>query len=364
MKKYNIALCGAYDILSYGDSLFPVALEYELKKRIEIENVFLFAPVGNVQCMSNNAQVHSYSELEQLHEQYHFSAVIIGGGEMLHFSPITFMDSCGKQIKYNEAELWKVPLEFAKEKGIPSIVNSVGAAHEFDEEQKQILKVTFEKCKYISVRDRYSFDRLKKLGIHVELVPDSLWNIGRYLDKGCSLVEGEYVAIQYGTAYQNAELFDIIEEIRKRSNAKIVVLPINYCHEDKVFAEKARRRFGEEIFIFDRQLNVNEIYGVIANAKLFVGTSLHGTLTALSNCVPAIIVDMYPSFVGKMDGMVEWMQGDLPIVSDVNSLEYYMRGYLDLTKGVNEKCVREIKETTNHHFDVIAEKIIEDCNNG
>lgn len=363
MGNCNIALCGAYDILSYGDSLFPVALEYELKNRIKVDQVFLFAPVGNVCCMSNDAQVYSYEDLERVYEEHGFSAIIVGGGEMLHFFPITFSDSSGRAIKYEGAEVWKTPLDFAKKKGIPSIVNAVGAAYEFDEKQNQILKDSFENCVYVSVRDRYSFHRLEELGMDVHLVPDSLWNIDRYLNKARALVEGDYVALQYGTAYQNDELFDAIAEIKKQHDIKIVVLPINYCHEDKVFAEKARKRFGEEIIIFDRQLEVDEIYDIIANAKLFIGTSLHGTLTALSNQVPAIIVDMYPSFVGKMDGMVEWLQGDLPILSDVKSLYHFMREYLNSSEDVNVNCVSELKKKTDKHFDRIAEKIAEGCKN-
>ena len=359
MKKVNIALCGAYDILSYGDALFPVALEYELKRRIKIDEVFLFAPVGNVKCVSNDAMVYSYQEMERLHEEFQFSAIIVGGGEMLHFAPICFKDSQDKELVYHEAELWKVPVEFAKSKGIPYYINAVGVAREFDNEQQLVIKEYFKSAEYISVRDIYSFERLRNFVDHVELVPDSLWNINRYLSNEQPIVEGEYVVVQYGTMYQNEELFQVIDEIKRQNRVKIVILPINYCHEDKIFAEKARKYFNDSIIIYDYQLSVEEIFNIIANAKLFIGTSLHGTLTALSNRVYAIVVDMYPSFVGKMDGLVAWTDDELPIISDVRSLAYYVQKFIDQEENSFEDKVETLKIRVDNHFDAIAKKIEE-----
>ena len=46
-----------------------------------------------------------------------------------------------------------------------------------------------------------------------------------------------------------------------------------------------------------------ELIAVISGASAFVGTSLHGNLTAASYGVPFVGIDMYPSFVSQMDGI-------------------------------------------------------------
>ena len=148
-------------------------------------------------------------------------------------------------------------------------------------------------------------------------------------------------------------------EIKRKIGLKIVILPINYCHEDKIFAEKARKYFNDSIIIYDYQLGVEEIYNIIANAKLFIGTSLHGTLTALSNRVCAIVVDMYPSFVGKMDGLAAWMDGELPIISDVRSLAYYVQKSINQEETSFENKVETLKIRVDNHFDAMAKKIEE-----
>ena len=43
---YRIAQIGTFDLENYGDLLFPVILENELKKRIQNVEIVLFSPIG------------------------------------------------------------------------------------------------------------------------------------------------------------------------------------------------------------------------------------------------------------------------------------------------------------------------------
>lgn len=95
----NVAVFGAFDVNSYGDSLFPCALEIELKKRIEIEKIVLFTPTENKAKYNETKQVYSYSKFEDIHKQYKFDVIVIGGGELLHNRTIEFQTE-DKELLY------------------------------------------------------------------------------------------------------------------------------------------------------------------------------------------------------------------------------------------------------------------------
>lgn len=354
MKQYTIALCGAFDINSYGDSLFPVAFECEMRKRLPIKEIVLFAPKGKVECISNRKYVHAFADLQQLHEQYRFDDVVIGGGELLHFDKLSFKQNDHSEIIYREAELWETPVSFALQNDIPYMFNAVGAPRCFTDIQKEKVQRSLRKASYISVRDRFSFERIHDLAKDVHVVPDCLWNLNRYLSKENSILDKDYFVVQYGTRFKMDELFSQIRMLQHSLGIQAVLIPINYCHEDRIIAEKAREVLRDEIVIFDRQLRVDEIYNIISHARLFVGTSLHGTLTALANDVYSVIIDMYPTFVGKMDGIANWMEYTIPMISDVNSLSGSM---VDNTQF--RTVVSSIKMKTDLHYDVMSQMILE-----
>lgn len=355
MEKYNIAVCGAFDVVSYGDSLFPVAIEAELKNRIEeMGSIILFSPKGTEHLYSNAQKVYSYDEFEKTNEAFHFNLIIIGGGELLHFLPIVFHAEDGTEIIYESGELWKKPIDFAKMKGIPYIINSVGVPNIFSGEEAAILSDYLSDASYVSVRDCYSYERLSPIVPDCECVPDSLWNLNKYI-KAETIIEGSYIVIQYGTLFEIDELMLAIQKIRQQTMYQIVILPINYCHTDRLITEKAREVLEDFALIYDRQLDVNEIYSIIAGADLFIGTSLHGTLTAKVNGVPSIIFDMYPSIVGKMDGIYDWLADDIYMISDVNSLACIVQQVMKQKNNRNKDIVSRLKEKTDRHFDRIAQ---------
>lgn len=347
----NIAVCGAFDIVSYGDALFPVAIDYELRRRIKtIEKIVLFAPIGIERCYSNDQKVYSYSEFEKMHNIYNFNAIIIGGGELLHFNPIYFRDKSGKEIKYESGELWSRPAQFANKMNIPYIINSVGVAETFSDEQTEIIKNSLSNASYISVRDKYSYERINECIHGCECVPDSLWNIDRYFPS-VNNSKDDYIVIQHGTMFQLDKLLEVISEVK--DSCRVVLLPINYCHEDRVIAEKAKAVLGDCVTVYDRLLEIKEIYDIISNSKLFIGTSLHGTITAQANGIPSIIFDMYTDTVGKMDGLYSWGAGTIKMISDMYSLKSEIYDVLE-RYYVNNDVINNLKKRVDCHYDKMA----------
>lgn len=76
----RIALCGVFDIPNYGDHLFPLVLRKELSRRGYTGNVVLFSPFQTEESFVENSNVHSLDDLERMHMEEPFSAIVVGGG--------------------------------------------------------------------------------------------------------------------------------------------------------------------------------------------------------------------------------------------------------------------------------------------
>lgn len=351
MRKYCVAVCGAFNVYSYGDSLFPIAFANEMKKRnINIE-MTLFAPQKRGQLYYDDREVYSYDDLETQNSLHKFDLVLIGGGELLHFHKILFTDQSGNEMYYQEAEIWKIPIEFARQNNIECIINAVGAPDDFSSEKVEILKQYLNYVRYIAVRDKYSYKRLKQAGINSFLVPDSLWNVDDYFH-GSEFKKKEYIVVQYGTQHQKKQMLTTLQDSYAIKGLKIIFISINYCHEGSYVLRDMENGFTcENIEIISNRLSVMEIYKLISEASLFIGTSLHGVITATASGVPSIIIDMYPEIVGKMDGLVEWFDNSLKIISDVRNLKY-------VNPEICVKDLQHVRKCVDMHFDKIAECLI------
>ena len=360
----RIAVFGAFDINSFGDSLFPKALEIELKKRIELDKVTLFSPTKN--CSEyGDEKVYPYEEFEEVNKKYSFDAIIVGGGELLHNMPIEFSKLNGEKIIYEDGVIWKKPLEYGKKYGIKVLINSVGIPQTISNLDCALLK----DASYISVRDRYSQERLcgMKENECVKLVPDSLWNLDEYYSvigdadkKSVCEITGisendAYVAFQLGTMDNWNKIFETVLNYCQQNNRKLVVFAINWCHADKEVIENIAERYGNSCHVIKRLLQVEEIMSIISSAETFVGTSFHGLLVGYLSGTRVIAYNMYSHFVSKMDGLVAWMQTEYLLVEDTKQLESALNhvGVVDSVLDIEKKLL-EIKEALKKHFDAMA----------
>lgn len=205
----------------------------------------------------------------------------------------------------------------AREKGIPTIINCVGAPRDFTAAQQIELTRRLEEIPCVAVRDEFSARRLIAAGIkNVHCVADNLWYINKMHPKAemnalrCELARKTgrdfstpYIIMQYGTTGNTDALAHQLKEFKKKSGYRICLMAVNYCHEDRLGMQLLAKA-GEDAFeVFDDYLQPPEMIAVISGASAFVGTSLHGNLIAASYGVPFVGIDMYSSFVSKMDGI-------------------------------------------------------------
>ena len=70
-----------------------MALENGIRKYLPLVEIELFSPGESSKGYGNDNVIHSYEEFDLIHEQRHFDAIVLGGGELLHNRDIAFEDN-------------------------------------------------------------------------------------------------------------------------------------------------------------------------------------------------------------------------------------------------------------------------------
>jgi len=343
-EKKRIVLIGAFDRYNYGDNLMPIMFEMFMKKyypdflkQISLE---FCALTKSDLSMFGAYRTEPISSL--LNDKESISAIISVGGEVLgsssstlflHMNHPIFVRKVVRRLKKNKYGMILADFLCRKYYGlgweypyIPSqlnsnckiILNTIGGeVSRFKKLDKFYnLPNRLKVASYVSVRDARTSKSLGGL-CNPLLSPDSVIIMRDVVSEAflqskvsnniSSICSTEYLCFQAAPekAGESAEFYaSVLQKISKKYNIKVVLCPIGYAegHDDQQFLSKIKEHNSN--FDLITNLNIWEIMSVIKNSKIFIGTSLHGVITAMSYSVPYI--GLNPSIV-KMDKFLsEW----------------------------------------------------------
>ena len=375
MDKICIAQFGIYDLPSLGDTMFPYIFADNMQKILGKENVEIdiYSPTSCDKPYNNLPKVFSIDELEERNKVRHYDAFILGGGEFIHFDDVRYKTVDGVQREYTAGELWIKPTKIAHELGIPVYWDGVGVSYDFTEEyQRKTIREVTEFVKRITVRDKYSAQRLIDAGVKQDIYvsPDMLWMFKNsittdQLDKIYNKLVNEYdflkqpcMVVQYATEYRSEEIAKEAAKFSKENGFIPVSLVVNYCHDDT----KINKEITSHDSLFktvDRVLQPIEIMAIIYRSRIFWGSSLHGNLISMLYGVPNIVLDMYPNTVSKMDGLMSWLDCTerrciLPETLGKTSNKLLIQNETSLVqKQANKLCDNEYKHLERLSKDII-----------
>jgi polysaccharide pyruvyl transferase WcaK-like protein len=326
--KRKLVLLGAYDRYNYGDNLMPIVFNDYIKKyQPEILNNFdiVYSSITSsdfikYKAPKTQALIDIYEKLEN------GDAIVTVGGEVLCASNATLYLHMPRPYLYNKLllKLNKVPVfkrfiqmlamynnptpwdypyiidGSALNNGVKVIYNTVGGSLKgLNDKQTKRIKNRISSAHYISVRDSRTFSSLIDFSTP-NLAPDSVHIISDLYDD--ELLEKEvsktilgkknesYICFQSAPSKLETSIEDLVSallDICKSNNIKIILLPIGYAngHDDYHLLKTIYDKIPEYCeLVYD--LNIWEILYIIKNCKCYVGTSLHGAITALSYGVP------------------------------------------------------------------------------
>lgn len=393
----KVALVGAIDRYNYGDVLFPIIVEEALKKRVS--NI-KFEYYGYKRTDLSKFDVHPTKEIKDINHD-DIDAIIVVGGEVLT-SPwsLTYLflfedyrraNILTKIKKYIREPIFgflaktklgythKMPWIFEK-KDFPDkkiIYNTVGGGAFFKvlENKKRFFNNTLNQVDYISVREESTKNNLQKIGVkNVIGYPDSAFLMSELFPKNdlnklsshnLKNFKDDYVVFQIGKRYgigKEDKIFDKLKSFIEKTHLNVVFLPIGMAalHEDLIPIKKIYDSF-QSSSLADKVILVNnntifDTMSIIANSKLFIGTSLHGNVTALSYGNPSIGLD---SRVIKLNDLLKtYSINQQAIGIDYEDMDVEMIKALDIDRQDLKRNSERINGLVNENFDLIADVLI------
>lgn len=337
----------ASDRENYGDLLYPVVVRKMLESRGWDNEIRFYSFLDGPAPGDSGYEITCIKELLEA-ESSLLTSLIIGGGDILRTDTLTL----ASHYKYIYRERLGYPaLQWLGEKLLkrPNVVDkflkrymtydapgpflldtrrfpglgsvyfcSCGAPLDFSDQEKGHVQDVMESAAYVSVRDRQSREKLRAAGVAREIlaVPDLIMTISDYYDPLSERQKGRDLLASFGVdtnkkivSYQcmphaGEPMDEIVAQLsryRERAGAEIVLLPLGYCHADDRFLKRLCRESGGT-FHYIGVRSIFHMLSVLAASDFFIGTSMHGNITALSYGIPHLFG---PIRVDKAEGFLD-----------------------------------------------------------
>lgn len=343
-RNFDINFLTAGDRNNYGDFLFAIIAKKKLGKHC--------SEFRNYGVVKSNFKAYgalpTYS-FRKLQKDIEYSSkdqlLIIGGGEVFFVSwtdlyrfinksfnkLMTYykLKSIENKFKFSKRILSKNNVHYPYTPGVKDfknlrvkiVYNAVGGIFKesINSPSSKLLINNLKQATYISVRDVGTQNSLKRAGINSKLVPDSALLISDIFTKDYlsnlnpelkNIYKKKYLFFQISKSHKPKTLNIIsqkLKELSHRLDLKVILSPIGLAegHEDDVALKELLLLDNE--FVYVQPNSLFDIMGLIAHAKVFIGTSLHGAITAQSYCVPFLRF----SRIRKVDAFYKTWHGDL-----------------------------------------------------
>lgn len=309
MKKLSVLQFGTFDVYNYGDLLFPLIAKMHLSKNFDLD-LKAISPLGQKLNFSDAFISQAFNQQINQNQQQSqkIDAVIIGGGNIIHNKPRTVSDYKADDLSFLAySDLWLGP-SYVYPQDVPIIWNAPGVPNKFHKIESSFIKNALQRVNYISVRDKSSADNLLEIypDVNVSIVPDSAWFVNQLWSK--EFLKSEYqkillsnsidpdqktLAVHLNTRYLGKlslnEIAAKLDRFAAELNSKVILIPIGACHnDDQIALEVFGLMKSKAILLAPKSLC--EIAACIANSQYYIGSSMHGLITASAYQVPGICV--------------------------------------------------------------------------
>lgn len=354
-----IGQLGTFDVENYGDLLYPIVFRHLLKTKapnLHVKQYSLLPGVG-----PNEAGFGTES-IRSLFQNGHAAprTLVIGGGDILRTDWDLVARHYGRSSRLSQKHLRHAigtgaTLRYALSKNLPRVEGgrffakqfrerwmdypavgpflihpqalpeqttvayvSCGVPHEFSSDQVDGVRQTLEHASLIALRDEQSAEKLVAAGINCELrvAPDLIVTLSDQFDRSELSIHGRKILSRFGVRedlpilcfqsqpYPGFVESDILHELRRykeRRNVEVVALPLGYCHGDHEFLRSLAKQ-SNGIVKYADVYSIFDMLAIIAASDVFVGTSLHGNITAFSFGIPHVFG---PLPVAKAEGFLK-----------------------------------------------------------
>ncbi|MEB4783686.1 polysaccharide pyruvyl transferase family protein [Paenibacillus jamilae] len=322
MKK--IAQVGTFNVDNLGDLLFPIVFEKIVDDIYSHSNEAYEIRFFSPNCMQYTLTYTDQKQVEDIiqFDNYSFDKVFIGGGDLLR------SDDWSINSLYEESRLSFSNIISPTDASIENCYTiGLGVPFQLDEGFSRYVRNSFARFKAVSVRDQRSSKFLSDVGIRSEIVPDLVLCISEYFPKSSleatldSLAtdsqhvfkKGEYIVFQANeNVISKEEVKDVavlLNNISKSLGVPIVLISIGECLGDNELYDQLAPLLFDSCIINKENipsLTLMDKVAILANAKGFIGSSLHGNIISYSYGIPHVTFS--GEYSTKLTGFFELIQ--------------------------------------------------------
>lgn len=376
--KRKIFILSASDRYNYGDLLFPIITQKELSKYgdFDFHNIAIVeSDLSEYGALPTHKYKYLYNHLNSSHLK---PVLLVAGGEViaanwfkLYGFVYPFYNKIFKFLSNIERAVSKylpllknplpfVPIDKRIIKNFSIVFHSVGGEKAGPKQLDKKVKRTFDNALYFSVREEKSYKSIKNIysPTNLKLTPDSAIVMSNFFSFP-ELKDNQYITFQVGHYKNGGDLNLINSELRTlhlKTGLPIKFVPIGNCpgHDDILSLTwlKANADYPCEVI---SPSSIEAIMKAIAQSRLFIGTSLHGIITAMSYSIPYVAIN--PRIPKLKAYIMTWAPDELKFTSDFKSIcENSIRALaVDKTKLIENAEMQ--KELATKSFQTIAELI-------
>ncbi len=235
----RLGLFGTFDVENYGDLLFPIIAEKELRGRLDDLQLVRYSYTPKT-ARAWPFEVRSLVDLFQDKRAIgQLDAILIGGGHLIRFDKLV-----AHQYEPPVAEIshplgyWLAPALAGIGAGRPVLWNAPSASDELADWGQGLLEFALDNSAYVSVRDTSSLNTLRTAGYSgpCSVVPDTAFAVARHFPRERvhgrtrSLLSHGGVAEKYIVVQARPEMEPIMRAMLESgslaSDIDVLVLPI------------------------------------------------------------------------------------------------------------------------------------------
>ncbi|MBG6178781.1 polysaccharide pyruvyl transferase WcaK-like protein [Labrenzia sp. EL_208] len=303
----KIGLIGTFDVNNFGDCMFPELYSKLLTAALPDVEISYFSPFAHAATILSEKAVKVLPENEETLFRFDCDILILVGGETIGIghSPGTYNF---KRSTYSAfARLWISPiLATASEHLNPNYfaAQSVGAI-KMSSDKNQLVAQALSGANRVRFRDRFSCSWIKNDDVSFDQDVDPMYLISdllhesAWIDRARGLLPesfpvadkrnaGGYIAAQMSIGYGENDIegwSKALNRIYRETGLSIVLLPIcHFLHDERLLrrASSFLRNYGVPHFLVSGLINVKDTAAIIGCSGGYIGSSLHGAVTAVS----------------------------------------------------------------------------------
>ncbi len=377
-ENMRIAHFGTFDVENYGDLLFPLVLERRLSD--VCEGFVHVSPAGSDPLWQDCVPAIGFDEF--LREGPEVDGVVIGGGQILRASPtpLGIYDRGGVSPFVAYPSLWLGAAYVAARDDLPLCWNAPSVPAPFDTAAARFMRWTGSVTDHASVRDVESRRLLQKADVEAQIgvVPDTAVEVSR-------LWKEEEIFSAYEDAFAhrrrdvpertlafhvNARLAgeDVsvvaahIDSICGKLAATPVLLAIGPSHGDVETQRAVAGEMSSDPLLVDRPRSLREVAACIARSELYVGSSLHGMITACSFGRRCILISAREDH--KYGGFLDHLELGSWQARSWTGAEQKVDDLLHAPAEAWERALGRVDPSLDEHWEGIRKALLPDTKGG